>query len=281
MSVYCLYLRDTNLKGKTSLAKALSTMASTAAFDKNPQSQERGITLDLGFSSFSMDFPNYLKQTESKFEPFERLQFTLVDCPGHASLIRTIIGRFFILVIISRLLSSLSFSRSGGAQIIDLMVLVIDIMKGIQTQTAECLVLGEITCPHRMIVVLNKIDLLPEEKRQTSVDKMILRIRKTLEATTYKSCPIVAVAVKSDSGVAALNMDKLVETLVANIYFPDRSSSGSLLFAVDHCFAIKGQGTVMTGTVLTGTVKVGDTVEIPSLKETKKLKSIQMFKVNS
>ena len=76
--------------GKTSLSKALSTVASTAAFDKNPQSKERGITLDLGFSSFLVDFPEHLKQNQNDFE---QLQFTLVDCPGHASLIKTIIGK--------------------------------------------------------------------------------------------------------------------------------------------------------------------------------------------
>lgn len=73
--------------GKTSLAKALSTVASTACFDKNPQSKERGITLDLGFSSFNVDVPDHLKDGK-----VEKLQYTLVDCPGHASLIRTIIG---------------------------------------------------------------------------------------------------------------------------------------------------------------------------------------------
>ena len=104
--------------GKTSLAKQLSTTSSTACFDKNPQSKERGITLDLGFSSFT-----------SSLRP--NLQYTLVDCPGHASLIRTIIG---------------------GAQIIDLMILVVDMTKGIQTQTAECLILGEILCPKGDIV---------------------------------------------------------------------------------------------------------------------------------
>ena len=77
--------------GKTSLAKALSTVASTACFDKNPQSKERGITLDLGFSSFIVGIPNHLKNSG-----FLKLQFTLVDCPGHASLIRTIIGGKFI-----------------------------------------------------------------------------------------------------------------------------------------------------------------------------------------
>ena len=65
--------------GKTSLVKILSSVGSTAAFDKHPQSRERGITLDLGFSSFLAN----------------DIQFTLVDCPGHASLIRTVIGGFF------------------------------------------------------------------------------------------------------------------------------------------------------------------------------------------
>jgi len=52
------------------------------------------------------------------------------------------------------------------------MMLVIDITKGIQTQTAECLVIGEVTC-QKMIVVLNKTDLLPEGKRTVLVDKVI------------------------------------------------------------------------------------------------------------
>ncbi len=67
--------------------------------------------------------------------PCTEIQCTLVDCPGHASLIRTIIG---------------------GAQIIDVMLLVVDVTKGIQTQTAECLVIGEL-CAGGMVVVLNKV----------------------------------------------------------------------------------------------------------------------------
>jgi selenocysteine-specific elongation factor len=69
---------------------------STASLDKNPQSQERGITLDLGFSCF------IVKASAQCF------QYTLVDCPGHASLIKTIIQ---------------------GASIIDYMMLVIDVNK--------------------------------------------------------------------------------------------------------------------------------------------------------
>lgn len=54
-----------------------------------------------------------------------------------------------------------------------MMLLVVDITKGIQTQTAECLVIGEITC-NKMIVVLNKIDLIPNEKRQPTIEKVFI-----------------------------------------------------------------------------------------------------------
>ena len=134
--------------GKTTLCRGLSTKASTAAFDKNPQSQKRGITLDLGFSSFIISPSDNFKA--SSHLSIESIQVTLVDCPGHASLIKTIIS---------------------GAQIIDMMILVIDITKGIQTQTAECLIIGEITCS-QMIVVLNKIDLLSDSIREAKIEKV-------------------------------------------------------------------------------------------------------------
>ncbi|XP_054639418.1 selenocysteine-specific elongation factor [Dunckerocampus dactyliophorus] len=246
--------------GKTSLARALSSTASTAAFDKNPQSRERGITLDLGFSSFTVDLPDHLRDSEGG-RPYDRLQFTLVDCPGHASLIRTIIG---------------------GAQIIDLMMLVVDVVKGVQTQTAECLLIGELTCP-RMVVVLNKTDLLPASKRQSAVEKMTRRLHKTLENTRFKDCPVIAVAAKPGGPEAPdaeepQGVSELIELLKEQTYLPRRDPGGDLLMAVDHCFSIRGQGTVMTGTILQGSLAVNDTVEIPALKVTKKVKSIQMFR---
>ncbi|XP_029359120.1 selenocysteine-specific elongation factor isoform X2 [Echeneis naucrates] len=244
--------------GKTSLARALSSTASTAAFDKNPQSRERGITLDLGFSSFTVDLPEQLRGGQQQYDS---LQFTLVDCPGHASLIRTIIG---------------------GAQIIDLMMLVVDVVKGVQTQTAECLLIGELTCP-RMVVVLNKIDLLPPNKRQTAIEKMTKRLHKTLESTRFKECPVIAVAAKPGGPDApdteeSQGMSELIELLKKQTYLPQRDPGGDLLMAVDHCFSIRGQGTVMTGTILQGSLAINDTVEIPSLKVTKKIKSVQMFR---
>jgi translation elongation factor EF-Tu-like GTPase len=67
----------------------------------------------------------------------------------------------------------------GGAQIIDLMILVIDVVKGIQAQTAECLAIGEITNDN-MIVVLNKVDMLPEADRASQLQKAETRIRCVL-----------------------------------------------------------------------------------------------------
>ena len=75
-----------------------------------------------------------------KLSNYEYIQFTLVDCPGHASLMKTIIG---------------------GASIIDMMMLIIDAQKLIQTQTAECIVLGEILM-EKLIVVMNKVDMFEE-----------------------------------------------------------------------------------------------------------------------
>jgi len=74
-----------------------------------------------------------------------------VDCPGHAGLIRTVIG---------------------GAGIVDASVLVVDASRGLQTQTAECLVLGEIVCPQILLVVLNKIDTIEEAKREAHIEKV-------------------------------------------------------------------------------------------------------------
>ena len=160
---------------------------------------------------------------------------------------------------------------SAGAQIIDLMLLVIDITKGIQTQTAECLIIGEITCD-QMLVVLNKIDLVEESQRQSTIDKvrtspmrsasynsallvlqMVKRLRKTFETTKFPQVQIVAC-----SAASSLNLNELISTIQSHVFVPKRSPDGPFLFSVDHCFSIRGQGTVMTGTVLSGSVKIND-----------------------
>ena len=83
-----------------------------------------------------------------------------------------------------------------------------------------------------------------------------------------------------DGSPAAFGIETLINTILLNISIPNRevTKNQPFQFAVDHCFQIKGQGTVMTGTILSGQVKIGDTIEIPNLKLEKKIKSMQMFR---
>ena len=178
-----------------------------------------------------------------------------MDCPGHASLIKTIIA---------------------GARIIDSMILVVDVTKGIQTQTAECLVIGEILCDH-LLIVLNKIDLLPNEKAKNTIEKMTKRLAATLQSTKFANSKIIAIAAKTAGGDSH-GIGELMAALQEMLYLPVRDQSGPAVFAVDHCFAIRGQGTVMTGTVLQGALAINESIEIPSLSTVKKIKSMQMFR---
>nr|CAD7258133.1 unnamed protein product [Timema shepardi] len=173
-----------------------------------------------------------------------------------------------------------------GSQIIDMMILVIDVVKGMQTQTAECLVIGEITC-QKMVVVLNKIDLLPETKRAVLIEKMSKKMKLTLASSIFKDSPIVSIAAspgglddptRGSSIVLFAGIPELIETLSRFAFIPKRHVSSPFLLAVDHCFAIRGQGTVMTGTILQGAVNINDVIEIPQLQVTKKVKSMQMFR---
>ena len=253
--------------GKTSLAKLLSSEASTAAFDKSPQSQQRGITLDLGFSAFTV----HTDDAVSGFPDVHDVQFTLVDCPGHASLIKTIIG---------------------GSQIMDTMLLVVDVNKGFQTQTAEGLVVGMLTT-NKLVVALNKIDMLPAAGRAEAVEKASQRIRKVLASTPFSGAQIVPVAACAVGRPGTIFTDEERASFVAGIdglkrallrtvdsSIAERRAQGSsapFCMAVDHCFSVKGQGTVVTGTVLRGTVTVGSSVEACETGSVHKVKSIQVF----
>uniref|UniRef100_A0A1I8PPE9 Tr-type G domain-containing protein n=1 Tax=Stomoxys calcitrans TaxID=35570 RepID=A0A1I8PPE9_STOCA len=236
--------------GKTSLAKVLSSISSTASFDKSSQSQQRGITLDLGFSALLIDTPAHIK---CQCPEIEQIQITFVDCPGHASLIRTIIG---------------------GAQIIDMMILVIDAQKGIQTQTAECIVIGALL-KRKLLVVVNKIDMFEsEEKKAATLKKLDTKLRKAISSTQFgDSFSIFHVSAVSGEGI-----QELLEGIKSNLYMPTRNLDEPFLMYVDHCFSIKGQGTICTGTVVQGSVSVNDNIDIPSIKEQRKVKSMQMFR---
>jgi len=112
--------------GKTAIAKVLSEIISTAGIDAHPQSKERGITIDMGFTSFILE--DYL--------------ITLVDGPGHADLIKI---------------------SASSVEIIDCAVIVIDINKGPQVQTGEHIIMVESLGINKIIVILNKIDLFSRD----------------------------------------------------------------------------------------------------------------------
>lgn len=233
--------------GKTSLVRVLSSILSTAALDKHPESKKRGITLDLGFSATLVPMPPHLSQT------FSHLQLTLVDCPGHASLIRTIIA---------------------GASIIDKMMLIIDATKGVQTQTAECIVISELLITSSLLVVINKIDLV----NASQLDQVEKRVRLVLSRTKFANSYIVIKVAANPKQGEPVNISGLLDALLTSInVLPDRSSDLPFYCEVDHCFPVKGLGCILTGTILQGSVKVNDSIELASLNTVKKVKSMQSF----
>jgi selenocysteine-specific elongation factor len=203
-----------------------------------------------------------------------------VDCPGHSSLIRTVIG---------------------GAQIIDVVLLVVDAVKGWQAQTTECLVLAEL-CSPKLIVALNKIDQVEEHERDKHLRATTAKIHERLRNTRFANAPVVGVAAcvggekvaastgnsskleekhSSTTVITTHNLDLLLETLQANLDIPIRNNTapGNFYFAIDHCFPIQGRGTVLTGTCLSGKIRVNDMIEFPTIGlEKRKIKSMQMFK---
>eukprot|EP01104_Vermistella_antarctica_P003531 TRINITY_DN1375_c0_g1_i3.p1 TRINITY_DN1375_c0_g1~~TRINITY_DN1375_c0_g1_i3.p1 ORF type:complete len:464 (+),score=100.51 TRINITY_DN1375_c0_g1_i3:696-2087(+) len=168
----------------------------------------------------------------------------------------------------------------------DTMILVVDSTKGLQTQTAEGLVIGELTASN-MIVVLNKIDTIPESKRDATLKTLKTRISRALKDSKFVGSPFVEVAANpvAASGSEAnrsdpQNIESLRDTIISSLRFsaPDKHVPGDFLFAVDHCFPIKGQGTVVTGTVLRGSVSLNQQIEFPVLRIDRRVKSMQMFR---
>ncbi|GMI48839.1 hypothetical protein TrCOL_g5982 [Triparma columacea] len=242
--------------GKTTLSKLLSDMGSTASFDKSPAEASRGITLDLGFSTFLSSTPN------STSPP---LRFTVCDCPGHSSLIRQVLS-----------------CRS----IVDAVVLVVSAVEGVQAQTVECLVIADTVLkgpsPHaRGLVVISKVDCspccLPGTPRW---DEVTSEVRDLVKGTNMEGCEIVPWSAREASKYGEGVKEGIRSSVnVGNVM---RSREGGrdrdLYFMIDHSFAIRGVGTVCTGTVVEGEVKVGDEVWFPRFRKACKVKSIQSFK---
>ncbi len=263
--------------GKTALAKAMSTIASTASFDRTGSEKATGRTIELGFSAFLVKMPDWLIAKHKVAEKFEYILFTIVDCPGHATLIRTVLS---------------------GASIMDQMILVIDINKGIQVQTAECIVVGELLfSADSIIVALNKMDLhLPDadkKEREAALAKKINAFREKVFAKTIfgSKLPMIPVSAAPRTTVGDSielllpeGMDTLVGALLQNLQIPKRyteeKKKSPFICATDHAYQLKGKGKVMTGTILSGGLEVGDAFQVASTKLVHKVKGIQIFHRN-
>ena len=142
------------------------------------------------------------------------------------------------------------------------------------------MVIGELLVK-KMIVVLNKIDLIKPESRPTEIAKKIQQIKKVFKKTRFGSeIPVVPVAACVSADVAvgeSIGIEELMTTLLANLTFPERDPTGDFCYLIDHCFALKGKGSVLTGTVISGSVDLGDEIQIVSQNAIRKVKSMQMF----
>lgn len=98
------------------------------------------------------------------------------------------------------------------------------------------------------------------------------RLRKTLLSTSFPLAPIAAVSAQKHL------VQELLDEISKNVFVPPRDTTAPFLLAIDHCFKIKGKGTVLTGTILQGTVAVEEVVELPSVNLVRKIKSMQVFK---
>jgi len=217
--------------GKTMLARQLTEKPSTAALDKAPDSARRGMTLDMGFSAFTLG--PYL--------------VTLVDLPGHFSLVRHAVA---------------------GANIIDLAVLVVAADVGLQVQSVEHFSIIKDLGIKTLVVALNKVDLASPDRIQEVKKKIIL----LLEGTPYAKAKIVEV-----SGLMGKGIDELKGALQDSLSPPIRQWNGPFKMPIDHAFTIAGVGTVLTGTIHRGKVKVKDTVEIKPNDKKGQVRSIKSF----
>ncbi|ULU14080.1 hypothetical protein L3Y34_016533 [Caenorhabditis briggsae] len=227
--------------GKTTLTRRIAEMGSTSAFDAHVTSSGDGIrrnTLDLGFSTMTSSSGR---------------RFALIDCPGHSGLIRAVLA---------------------ASTVFDMAIVIIDVLAGIQPQTAEHLLLASKFCPNRVIVVLNKCDLADSAK----IAETLKKVKKGLKSMGVdENSPIVEMSLAEEFFRPEM-LENLKNALETRIFEPKRDTESEFLIAIDHCFAIKGQGTVLTGTVIRGILKLNAEIEFASLAERRRVKTLESWK---
>ena len=240
--------------GKTTLTAAISAhlagkngneKVEFSNIDKAPEERERGITINTAHIEYST----------------EKRHYAHVDCPGHADYVKNMI--------------------TGAAQM-DGAILVIAATDGPMAQTREHILLARQVGVPKMVVFMNKCDMVDDEEL---LDLVEMEIRELLTEYGYDgdNTPIIrGSALKALEGDPAWTpkIDELMDAVDEWIPTPERDNDKPFLMSIEDVFTITGRGTVVTGRVERGQLKLNDEVEIVGLKDTKKtvVTGIEMFR---
>ena len=242
--------------GKTTLTAAITKVLAEKGFSKSdeiksfdqidnaPEEKERGITINTSHVEYET----------------EKRHYAHVDCPGHADYVKNMV--------------------TGAAQM-DGAILVVAATDGPMPQTREHILLARQVNVPRLVVFLNKCDMVEDEEL---IELVEMEVRELLEEYDYEGdTPIIrASALGALNGVAKWE-DSVIELMNAVdtwIEEPVRDVEKPFLMPVEDVFSITGRGTVATGRIETGVVKVGDEVQILGLGEDKKsvVTGVEMFR---
>ena len=240
--------------GKTTLTAAITSVLAKKGYadftdysniDKAPEERERGITINTSHVEYQTDSRHYAH----------------VDCPGHADYVKNMI--------------------TGAAQM-DGAILVIAATDGPMAQTREHILLSRQVGVPRMVVFLNKCDMVDDEEL---LDLVEMEVRELLSEYGFDgdNTPIIrGSALKALEGDAGYE-EKILELMAAVdswIETPERDTEKPFLMPIEDVFTITGRGTVVTGRVERGQLKLNDEVEIIGIKPTKKtvVTGIEMFR---
>ena len=225
--------------------KGLSELRSFDSIDNAPEEKERGITINT---------------SHVEYETANR-HYAHVDCPGHADYVKNMV--------------------TGAAQM-DGAIIVVAATDGPMPQTREHILLARQVNVPRLVVFLNKCDMVDDEEMLELVE---MEMRDLLSSYDYDgdNTPIIR-----GSALGALNgeakwEDKVMELMDAVdtwIPLPPRDVDKPFLMPVEDVFSITGRGTVATGRIEAGRVKVGDEVQILGLGADKKsvVTGVEMFR---
>ena len=218
--------------------KGLSELKSFDQIDNAPEEKERGITINTSHVEY---------QTENR-------HYAHVDCPGHADYVKNMV--------------------TGAAQM-DGAIIVVAATDGPMPQTREHILLARQVNVPRLVVFMNKCDMVDDEEMLELVE---MEMRELLAFYEFDgdNTPIIR-----GSALGALNgepewEDKVMELMAAVdawIQLPPRDIDKPFLMPVEDVFSITGRGTVATGRIETGIIKVGDPVDIIGMGA-EKLKSV-------